>query len=89
MDQRNEALGRTILEAHAGLHGAVAKEMADELCKCLEDADRYDWLVEALISDDPQEALAPAFERYGPDKVPTRAEFDAGIDAARNQTGGN
>ena len=41
MTQRNEALGRTILEAHAGLHGAVAKELADELCKHLEDAERW------------------------------------------------
>ena len=84
MSERKEALGRTILEAHGGLHGPVAKELADELCTHIEDAERYGWLVEALISEDPQEALKAAFERYGPDKVPTRAEFDAGIDAARN-----
>lgn len=41
MTQRDEALGRTILEASAGMHGAVAKELAEELCKHLDDAGRY------------------------------------------------
>jgi hypothetical protein len=51
------------------------------------DAERYRWLRDSLVSDDPYGLLEQAFGHLDKDQKPTAEDFDAGISAALAQKG--